>query len=241
MARQVVITGGGTGIGFAAAERFVAAGDQVVISGRRAEVIDRAVDCLQNGARALVCDAISPEDVLAFGRELPPSVDVLVNNAGGNTDFDLPEPIDLTSLANNWHANLDANLVSAVLVTSIVSDRLAPGGAVVNMGSIAADKGAGAYGAAKAALASWNVDLATELGPRGVTANVVAPGYVERTEYFRDRMTDTRRETLLDATKNGRAGSPEDIAGTVFFLASQDARHITAQVIAVNGGAWPSR
>ena len=72
----------------------------------------------------------------------------------------------------------------------MVGDRLADGGSVISIGSIAADKGAGAYGAAKAGLASWNIDLAAELGPRGVTANVVSPGYIADTEFFRDRLTD---------------------------------------------------
>jgi 3-oxoacyl-[acyl-carrier protein] reductase len=111
----------------------------------------------------------------------------------------------------------------------------------VHIGSIAADKGAGAYGAAKAGLASWNVGLAAELGPRGLTANVVAAGYVEATEFFRDRLTDARRTRLIADTDTGRPGTVEDIAGTVHFLASSAARQITGQVLNVNGGAWSTR
>jgi 3-oxoacyl-[acyl-carrier protein] reductase len=112
---------------------------------------------------------------------------------------------------------------------------------VVHIGSIAANKGAGAYGAAKAGLASWNTGLAGELGPRGITANVVSAGYIEATEFFRDRLTDARRRQLVADTDTGRPGNVEDIAGTVHFLASPDARQITAQVLNVNGGAWPTR
>ena len=112
---------------------------------------------------------------------------------------------------------------------------------MVNIGSIAADTGAGSYGAAKAALASWNVALAGQLGPRGVTANVVSPGYIADTEFFRDRLTDERRDALVAATSTGRAGTPADVAGTVEFLASGAARQITGQVIAVNGGALTTR
>ena len=115
------------------------------------------------------------------------------------------------------------------------------GGAVVHLGSIAADRGAGAYGAAKAAIGSWNVDLARELGGRDITSNVVSPGYVGDTEFFRDTLTDRRRTTLIGQTATGRAGTPEDIAGVVEFLASPAARHVTGQVINVNGGAWPTR
>ncbi|HEX5401391.1 MAG TPA: SDR family oxidoreductase [Pseudonocardiaceae bacterium] len=131
-----------------------------------------------------------------------------------------------------------ANLLSAVLTTNAVADRLASGGAVVHLGSIAADKGAGSYGAAKAAVAAWNVDLARDLGPRGITSNVVSPGYVGDTEFFRDRLTDQRREVLISQTATSRPGTPEDIAGVVHFLASAAARHVTGQVINVNGGAW---
>jgi 3-oxoacyl-[acyl-carrier protein] reductase len=111
----------------------------------------------------------------------------------------------------------------------------------VHIGSIAADKGAGAYGAAKAGLASWNIQLAAALGRRGITANVVSPGYIADTEFFRDKLTEQRRDSLIAATATGRAGTPDDIAATVAFLASPGARQITAQVFAVNGGEYATR
>ncbi|MGH3546233.1 MAG: SDR family oxidoreductase [Mycobacteriales bacterium] len=113
-------------------------------------------------------------------------------------------------------------------MTTAVRDRLPHGGAAIHIGSIAADKGAGSYGAAKAGLASWNIALAAELGPRGITTNVVSPGYVAHTELLRDQ----RRDALIAATSTGRAATPDDIAGTVCFLASDAARQITGQVIA---------
>ncbi|MDR0344065.1 MAG: SDR family oxidoreductase [Nocardiopsaceae bacterium] len=241
MGREVVVTGGGTGIGYAVAARFAQQGDAVLITGRRPDRVRAAAERLGPAVRAVACDATDPAAVQALQPSLPASVDVLVNNAGGNIEFDRPEPADLAELAASWRANLDANLVSAVLMTALVADRLAAGGSVISVGSIAADKGAGSYGAAKAALASWNISLAGELGPRGITANVVAPGYTAGTEYFRDRLTGTRRQHLVAATSTGQAGRPGDIAGAVFFLASGDARQITGQVLPVNGGAWPTR
>lgn len=241
MSRNVIVTGASRGIGHAVAARFAEAGDHVLITGRHREAIDAAAAALGPNVTAAVCDGGDPAQIEALEPALPATVDVLVNNAGGNTDFDRPAPRGLRELAANWHANLDANLLSAVLMTTAVAPRLVSGGAVISIGSIAADKGAGAYGAAKAGLASWNAGLAAELGRRGLTANVVAPGYIERTEFFRDRLTEQRREALIRQTHNGRPGTPEDVAGTVFFLASPAARQVTGQVIAVNGGARTTR
>ncbi len=241
MARNVVVTGGGTGIGRAVAARFAADGDAVLITGRRPEPLRRAAAEIGPAVRAVVSDAVDPAQVDALRSDLPVTVDVLVNCAGGNTDFDREPADDLKSLAANWRANLDANLISAVLITALVSDRLADGGSVISIGSIAADKGAGAYGAAKAGLASWNIDLAAELGPRGVTANVVSPGYIADTEFFRDRLADARRDALIASTRTKQAGTPDDVAGAVYFLASPSARQITGQLLAVNGGERTTR
>ena len=241
MARKVVITGGGTGIGAAVAARFAADGDRVFLTGRRPAPLQAVAGELGPLVTWETCDVTEPDEIERWRRTLPERVDVLVNNAGGNTDFDRPPAEDLTGLAGNWLANLRANLFSAVLVTEALRDRLAPGGAVISLSSIAADRGAGSYGAAKAAISSWNVDLAREVGPGGVTANVVSPGFTERTEYFRDRLTDGRRSRLIEETATGRPGTPDDVAGAIHFLASRAARQITAQVLAVNGGAFPTR
>ena len=182
-----------------------------------------------------------PRALTALLAELPERIDVLVNNAGGNTDLDADGADDLAAYARNFRANLDANLLSAALTTKALDGRLAGGGTVVQIGSIAADQGGGAYGAAKAGLASWNVELSRILGPRDITANVVSPGYVADTEFFRDRLTDERRDRLVAASAVGRPGSPDDIAGTVAFLASPAARHLTGQVLNVNGGTRTTR
>ena len=246
--RQVVVTGGGTGIGLAVAGEFVQAGDQVTITGRREYVLKEAVVGL--AARAgrapvgYVCfDASDPAAVSAALDRLPARVDVLVNSAGGNTDFDR-EPVsdgDLAGLAAAWQANLDANLLSAVLVTAALTPRLARDARIISFSSIAARRGAGSYGAAKAAVEAWTADMAAELGPRGITANVVSPGLTLGSEFFRDRLTDTRRERLVAETRTGRAATTADVAATVMFLASPAAGHVTGQVIHVNGGAYLGR
>ncbi|GGL52909.1 SDR family NAD(P)-dependent oxidoreductase [Planomonospora parontospora] len=245
--REIVVTGGGTGIGYAIAAAFVAQGDRVTITGRREHVLKEAADRLSSGHSGLVAAvAFNAANPVAVGEaldRLPSRVDVLVNNAGGNTDLDrTADDGDLMDVAEGWWANLNANLMSAVLVTSALLPRLADDGRIVTIGSIAAKgTGSGSYGAAKAAVEAWTADLAAELGPRGVTANVVSPGLVVDTEFFRGRLTEEGIRRRVENTRNGRAGTPEDVAETVRFLASPQARHLTGQVVHVNGGAHLGR
>jgi 3-oxoacyl-[acyl-carrier protein] reductase len=239
--RSVVVTGGGTGIGRAIAAAFAGQGDQVTITGRRAAPLKEAAASL--GAAWVAFDASDPAAVSAALDQLPQAVAVLVNNAGGNTDFDrtAPDADDLAGLAAAWRANLDANLLSAVLMTAALAPRFEPDARIVTLGSIAARRGAGSYGAAKAAVEAWTADVAAELGPRGITANVVSPGVTLGSEFFRDRLTDERARRLVAETKTGRPGETADVAAAVTFLASPAAGHITGQIIHVNGGAYLGR
>jgi len=136
--RTIVVTGGATGIGRATAERFRADGDDVVITGSRDDVMAKTAAGL--GARGVVCDATDPAQVQRLLDELPAQVDVLVNNAGGNTDFGRQQG-GLAQLKANWLANLEANLLSAVLTTTALESRLTT--AVVHLGSIAGARGPG--------------------------------------------------------------------------------------------------
>ncbi|UOZ07841.1 SDR family NAD(P)-dependent oxidoreductase [Amycolatopsis sp. WQ 127309] len=234
--REVVVTGGGTGIGYAVAAAFAAAGDRVTITGRREQVLTEAATLL--GARPVVFDAADPAAVETALGELPDRVDVLVNNAGGNTDFAGDTEEGLAGFAAAFERNLRSNVVSAALVTHALRDRLADGARIVTIGSIAAHTGAGSYGAAKAAVEAWNVSVAQEFGARGITANVVAPGLIGDTEFFHGKLSDRRRERLVGNTMNKRPGTPEDVTAAVTFLASPAAGHVTGQVVHVNGGAY---
>ncbi|RZQ63484.1 SDR family NAD(P)-dependent oxidoreductase [Amycolatopsis suaedae] len=240
--REVVVTGGGTGIGYAVAAQFAKAGDRVTITGRREQVLAEAATRL--GARHVAFDAADPAAVQAALADLPERVDVLINNAGGNTDRDgrpAPEPGDLAALADGWLANYTANVITTVLVTAALRDRLAEGARVVTIGSIAAKAGSGSYGAAKAALEAWNVDLARQLGPAGGSANIVAPGVIRDTEFFKGTVTEEWIRGRTDAAFNRRAGQPEEVADLIFFLAGTGAGHITGQVVHINGGAHQAR
>ena len=240
--RQIVVTGGGTGIGRAVAEAFAGQGDQVVITGRRKDVLEETATHLGPNVRAVAFDASDPGQVQTALDALPSQVDVLVNNAGGNTDIGTEPPSGLGGVAQAWRANLDANVLSAVLVTTALRPRLTAGGAVVSISSIAAHRGgSGSYGSAKAAVEAWNLTIAQDLGKDRITANVIAPGYIESTDFFQGGMTPERRAALLAQTANGRAGTPADIASTVLFLASPAAGHITGQTLHINGGALAGR
>ena len=240
--RVVLVTGASRGIGLAVAERFQAAGDTVVVTGRDDARLSEAAASI--GARPLRCDHTDPADVRALGTALEADgLDVLVHCAGGNLDLSdpLPDEPTLEQLADRWRGNLDLNVVSALITTTALAPLLRAGGSVVTVGSIGAEYAGSSYGAAKAALAAWTAGVSAELGQAGVSANTVSPGYIAGTDFFHGRLSDERRERLIAATHDGRAGTVEDIAETVFFLASEGARHITGQVLHVNGGAFTTR
>jgi 3-oxoacyl-[acyl-carrier protein] reductase len=241
VSRIVLVTGGGKGLGKAVAIRFRAGGDIVIITGRNPDQLAHAA--AEIDARPIICDATDPRQVAQMADKLGTDLDVVVNMAGGNTDFDQADgqraPLEHVMMA--WRANLDANLLSAVLTTTAVLDKLRPGGSIINIGSIGAEYASTSYGAAKAALAAWTAGLSSQVGPKGLTANVIAPGYIAETDFFHGKLSDQRRAALIDATHNRRAGHPNDIAETTYFLASDGARHITGQILHVNGGAYTTR
>src|SRR5919201_4147072 len=244
MARRVVVSGGGTGIGRATARRFALAGDEVIIIGRREDVLRAAASELNAEAgafrvRALAADLSDPDAVARAAAEIVADgnpVDVLVNNAGG---VGAAVGEGLAAVAADWERELRGNVLTAVLLFEALEPHLRrPGASIVNVSSIAAFAGGGdSYSGAKAALVGWTLDLAVRLGPEGIRANAVVPGYVTGTEFFGDRMTDERHERLVARTLLGRAGTPDDVAGCVFFLASDDAAYVTGQLLHVNGGA----
>jgi NAD(P)-dependent dehydrogenase (short-subunit alcohol dehydrogenase family) len=255
--RIVLVTGGSGGIGRAVAARFRDGGDTVIITGRDPGRLAEAA--AQTGARGVACDASDPGQVAALAGEVGPHLDVLVNAAGGNTDFTRPGPAPaagggagaegaagpdgppLAEVMAAWRANLDANLLSAVLTTTAMLGKLRPGGSVISISSIGAEYAATSYGAAKAALAAWNAGLSAQAGAAGLTANVISPGYIAGTGFFHGRLTGERRSALIAATHTKRPGHPRDIAETAWFLASGGARHITGQTLHVNGGAHTTR
>ncbi|MFI5040423.1 MAG: SDR family NAD(P)-dependent oxidoreductase [Acidimicrobiales bacterium] len=247
--RLVVVSGGGTGIGRAVARRLAGEGDQVLVVGRRAAVVEQAAAQInaEVGAervRSLAADVSDPKGVAVVAaivdRELGGVVDGLVNNAGGGA---LPGST-LDEVASAWQEAFTKNVLSAVLLTTALGPTLRrPGGRVILISSMATRSGGGGgpYVAMKAALNGWVLALTAELAPDGITANVVLPGYTPDTELFGSGLPPAIHDAIVTRVALGRAGTPADVAGVVRFLLSGDASFVTSQLIEVSGGVLPPK
>lgn len=246
--RLAIVSGGATGIGRGIAARLLEDGLEVLLVGRRADLLAEAAAALGEtcpGAAvswrsADVADAADVDALTTALRGRGRRVDVVVANAGG------PQATSGESLADvveSWEGALRANLLTAVaLVTGLEPLLVRPGGRIVLIGSKAARTGGASpgYVAAKAALEGWVRHLAARLGPDGVTANLVAPGLVDGTDLIAGRLSDDRRARIVSATAAGRVGTPADIAAAVSFLVSAGGGYVNGQVLAVDGGDLPS-
>ena len=233
--RHAVVTGGGTGIGLAVARRLLAGGDEVTIVGRRREVLGQAS---AGSMRVEVADLQEPDQVQALADRLG-AVDVLVLNAGGTATR---RGEGLASTAAMWTEDFRLNVLATVLLAEAVLPNLTrPGGRIVAMSSVAALRGAGSYGAAKAAVSSWVTGTAGAVAADGITVNAVAPGFVPDTEFWEGRLTDELVAGRLARIPAGRPGTVDEVAEAVAYLASPLAGWTTGQVLAVHGGSVLAR
>jgi 3-oxoacyl-[acyl-carrier protein] reductase len=243
-----VVSGGGTGIGRATAAALAGDGMDVLILGRRADVLRAAADEINRGrpagrgevswVRADVSDPVEVAEAADVIRQRHPAVDAVVSNAGGS----VPAGPDLPSLATTWIESYRKNVLTAVLLTSALLPMMRrPGGRVIIVGSRVAITGGASppYVAAKAALNGWVLSLATQLGPEGITANVVAPGYTAGTELLTGRMPVDRHKRIIAGIAAGRPAQPSEIAAVIRFLASKEASFVSGQVLGVDGGSLP--
>jgi 3-oxoacyl-[acyl-carrier protein] reductase len=229
MSRVVLVTGGSRGIGLAVARRFAELGDRVAVTYNSSPPPD--------GLFGVQCDVTSTESVdaafAAVEAEFGP-VEILVSNAGVTNDGLLlrMKEADFTSV-------IDANLTAAFRVTKRASQGMlrARKGRIVLVSSVVAllgSAGQANYAASKAGLVGFARSVARELGSRGITCNVVAPGPVSTD--MTAALGEARLAELTAAVPLGRMASADEIAGVVTFLASEDAAYITGAVIPVDGG-----
>jgi len=241
-----VITGGGSGIGREIALKFAQCGGKAVVADRKAEAAEGTIDLIQKegnfGVSVVsdVTDYVGVREMVKgvldrFGR-----IDVLINNAG----WDKLGPF-METKPEFWEAVVKLNLMGQVFCSRAVLEHMVErkAGAIVNMASDAGKVGFSGeviYSAAKGGVIAFTKALAKEMGPFGIRVNGVAPGPIEtpmlkigleKNAYVADEMMKLKRRTPL-----GRFGKPEEVADLVLFLASDDARFITGQVVSINGG-----
>ncbi|MET8424843.1 SDR family oxidoreductase [Nocardia sp. NPDC004860] len=246
MTRRAIVTGGGTGIGKAVARRLAADGVSVTIIGRRPTVLEATAKEINTGIGAdrvttATADLTAPDQVQSLAEQITADglVDILVNNAGGNPAH---TPGDLDGLAAAYTNTFQLNVLTAVLLTeALIPHMTRPGGRIVSVSSIAALRGAGPYGAAKAALHGWALGLAQQLAPQGITVNTVAPGFVPATEFWTDRLTPELEADRISQIPLGRAGTPDEIAAGIAHLTSPEAGWTTGQILQINGGTLLGR
>jgi 3-oxoacyl-[acyl-carrier protein] reductase len=230
--KTALVTGASRGIGRAVAAELAAAGASVVIGYRSGRDAAEAL-ASELGARAVQADVSSPEDAARLVQEAG-DLDILVNNAGLTRDGLLARMPD-----DDWRTVIETNLSSVFYTCRAVCRPMMKkrGGAIVNVSSIVGvhgNWGQTNYAASKAGIIGFTKSLARELGSRGVRANVVAPGYVKT--QLTDVLPEEATEAMLKATPLGRLGEPEDVAGAVRFLCSDEAAFITGEVLLVDGG-----
>jgi len=235
--KSALITGASGGIGAGIARALHGAGANVGLSGTRVAPLEALAEELGSRAHVLPCnlgdaqavDALPKEAIAAMG-----GLDILVNNAGITRD-----QLFMRMSDDDWSEVLGVNLTSAMRLcrAAIRPMMKARWGRIVNIGSVVGTTGNPGqvnYAAAKAGLEGMTKSIAQEVATRGITANVVAPGFIATA--MTDKLTDEQKTALLGKIPAGRMGTPEDVAAAALYLASPGAGYVTGAVLHVNGG-----
>ncbi|MEN9408703.1 MAG: hypothetical protein RL216_677 [Pseudomonadota bacterium] len=235
--KAALVTGASGGIGAEIARALHAAGATVGLSGTRVEPLEALAAELGGRAHVLPCNLSVAEEVEGLVKraaEAMGAVDILVNNAGITRDGLVMRMSD-----EDWASVLDVNLTSTFrLCRAAVRGMMkARWGRIVNIGSVVGTTGNGGqvnYAASKAGLLGLSKSLAAEVASRGITVNVVAPGFIATA--MTDKLNDDQKARILTAVPAGRMGEPGEIAAAVLYLASQEAAYVTGATLHVNGG-----
>ncbi len=239
--KVAVVTGAGMGIGAAIAARLARDGCAVVIADLNTQAAQDTAQKLQGEGREARARAmnVGDADSIAAGFETVAKrygrCDILVNNAGiAKTIPFIEYPLD------HWHQVMAVNVTGSMLCGQHAARMMLPrgGGRLINLSSVAglrATAGRTAYGTSKGAVVGLTRQMAIELAPHGITVNGIAPGPID-TPLTRELHSDISRQNYLRATPAGRYGVPEEIAGAISFLASDDASYVTGHILPVDGG-----
>ncbi len=239
--KVALVTGASRGIGRAIALKLAAEGAKVAINyaGNTAKAEEVKAEIEQNGGEAIlvqadVADAAAVEAMVNATVEAFGQIDILVNNAGITRDGLLMRMKD-----EDFDAVINTNLKGVFYCTKLVSKLMMKkrSGRIINMASVVGlmgNAGQTNYAAAKAGVIGFSKSAAKELAARGITVNMVAPGFIDTD--MTAAMTDKAREMTLTGIPLNRMGTPEDVANAVAFLVSDNASYITGQVINVDGG-----
>jgi 3-oxoacyl-[acyl-carrier protein] reductase len=240
--RTALVTGASRGIGAGIAEALGRAGADVVVnyaaSRGEAESVVGRIERAGGRAAAIQADMAvesAVEQLLDRARAEFGTLDVLVNNAG----ICLPAALE-DSTAQQFHRQFDLNVLGTMLSTKFFAAQAGSGSSIVNISAIAARLAPptrGIYSATKAAVDVLTQTHAKELGPRGIRVNAISPGYVVTDATRADGLVGSEMEKVrIAGTPLRRAGQPDDIAAVAVFLASEEARWLTGQIISASGG-----
>ncbi len=233
-----LITGASGGIGAEVAETLHGQGATVVITGTRQAVLDDIASRLNGRCEVLVANLSDAEEVSGLvtkaGDAAGSPVDILVNNAGITRDNLLMRMKD-----EDWDAVMDVNLKAAMILSRSVLRGMmkARWGRIIQMSSIVGytgNPGQANYAAAKAGLTGFTKALAAEVASRGVTANIIAPGFI-RTP-MTDALSEDQKSSLMAGIPAARLGEAKEVAAAVAFLASEEAGYLTGSTLHINGG-----
>ncbi|MEM6656545.1 MAG: 3-oxoacyl-[acyl-carrier-protein] reductase [Pseudomonadota bacterium] len=235
--KNALITGASGGIGGDIARALHAAGATVGLSGTRVDPLQALADELGEHVHLLPCNLGDPEAVAALPKqaaEAMGSVDILVNNAGITRDNLFMRMSD-----EDWQSVIDVNLTAtAMLCKGVLRGMMkARWGRIINISSVVGatgNPGQVNYAASKAGMVGMTKSLAFEVASRGITANAVAPGFIETA--MTDKLTDDQKAGILQQIPTGRMGKPSEIAAAVLYLASPEAGYVTGSTLHVNGG-----
>ena len=239
MTKSIIITGAGSGIGRATAATFLEAGWQVGLIGRRAETLEQTAADHEN-ALVLACDVGDPaavEGAFAIAKNKWGRLDALFNNAGIGSPAKTIDETDVDVWLDVVRINLTGSFLCARAAFAIMRNQSPQGGRIINIGSEVVHLGITpftAYVAAKGGQNGFNRSLAHELAPWNITVNMVAPGWIPVERHEND--PQDLKDGYFASIPMQRWGKPEDLAGTIVYLASEASSFVTGQNIHVNGG-----